>query len=267
MATTLSRYLRLKLDSNLTANAKYNLERIDALGSTFITDSSNSVNVRSEQDISIEPNSADLGGEGTGGTVSVGSDAHEIDLFEVYATLVNFSDSIGLLDSATSGTKYLRFKYKSDINGAVDTVSDRTISIDPEGADRILRLGGNLVLGGSFTTSGGNLSLTTAGNLALSIPANSAGYLGNDGTGTLSWVSISGAGDVLGASYTWLTADGTTKVVNHSLVSSEVEVSIYDESDDLIWIDSISIDSNSQITLNASEAPSSSWKIVLQAKP
>lgn len=267
MATTLSRYLRLKLDSNLTANAKYNLERIDTLGSTFSVDSSNQLDIRSESDISIEPNSADLGGTGTGGTTSVGNSQHELDLFEVYATLVNFSDSVGLLDSASSGTKYLRLKYKSDLNGSADTTADRVISVDPEGADRILRLAGNLVLGGDFTTSGGDLSLTLASDLALSIPANSSGYLSNNGSGTLSWIAISGAGDVLGATAVWVTGDGATKVVTHALASDDVEVTVYDEFDDLIWVDSISIDSTSQITLISSEAPSSSWKVVLQAKP
>lgn len=164
MATTLSRYLRLKLDSNLTANAKYNLERIDALGSTFITDSSNSLNIRSEANIAIEPNSADIGGTGTGGEVSVGTLEHTLDSFDIYATLVNFSNSVGLLDSGTSGTKYLRMKYDSTLSGSVDTTADRNLTFDLNGADR------SVILGGNYSQIGGALALTLSGNSTLSAP-------------------------------------------------------------------------------------------------
>lgn len=164
MAITLSRYLRLKIDSNLTANARYNLERIDTLGSVLIVDSANQLNIRSESDITIEPNSADVGGTGTDGSVSIGSSTHEISSLNVYASTVNFSDPVGILDGATSGTKYLRLKYNSTLNGSVDTTADRTLSIDMEGSDRSLILGGNLQF------LGGNLSLTLGGATALTLP-------------------------------------------------------------------------------------------------
>lgn len=164
MATTLSRYLRLRIDSNLTANARYNLERIDTLGSTFVVDSTNLLNIRSESDITIEPESADIGGAGTGGSVSIGTSSHEISTLSVYASIVNFSDAVGLLDAGTSGTKYLRLKYNSTINGSVDTTADRTLSIDMDGSDRFLILGGNLQL------TGGSLTLTAPGTVAYTLP-------------------------------------------------------------------------------------------------
>lgn len=94
MAITLSRYLKLKLDSNLTANAKYNLERIDALGSTFVIDSTNQLNVRSETNIVIEPNSPDVGGTGVGGDVTVGTSAHTIDSLTVYSDSFEISSAL-----------------------------------------------------------------------------------------------------------------------------------------------------------------------------
>lgn len=96
MAFTLSRYLRLRLDSNLTANARYNLEKIDLLGSTLSIDSTSSVNFRSRTDINIEPQSQIAGGSGVGGIVSIGSSGHEIEEFRVYATTVT-----GLLPDQT----------------------------------------------------------------------------------------------------------------------------------------------------------------------
>lgn len=164
MAYTLSRNLRLRIDSNLTSNSKYNLERLDSLGSTFLVDSTETLNVRSKTDILIEPESADLGGSASGGTVSIGTLSHSISTLTVYSGVVNLRAPIGFLDQASSGTKYLRFRYKSDILGSVDTVADRVLSVDMSGADRDLTLGGNL------STTGGNLSLTLTANSSLTLP-------------------------------------------------------------------------------------------------
>lgn len=243
MAFTLSRYLRLRLDSNLTANARYNLERLDLLGSTFVVDSISNLNIRSESDIIIEPQSADVGGDGTGGTVSIGTSAHTLDSLNIYASDVTFSNSPGLLDQGTGGTKYLRLKYDSTLSGSVDTAADRILSFDLQGANRSLVLGASLVF-----------------------PANSAGYMTNDGSGTLSWVPISGGGDVLGATGTWAAADGTSKAFSHSLGSEDVEVMVLDENDEIIMVDSIVATTTNIVTLTSSEAPAVAWRIIVQAK-
>lgn len=164
VATTLTRNLRLRVDSNLTANSKYNLERIDLLGATFLTDSTNQLNIRSQTDIAIEPNSADLGGSGIGGTVSIGNSSHSLDEVSLYASEILLSAPVGLLDQASGGNKYLQLRYKSDISGSVDTSSDRFLSVDVNGANR------NLVLGGDLTTSGGSLTLTLSGSTNVTLP-------------------------------------------------------------------------------------------------
>lgn len=99
MAFTLSRYLRLRLDSNLTANARYNLERIDLLGSTLSLDSTASVNFRSRTDINMEPQSQIAGGSGVGGTINLGTSGHEIAALNVFASEVNFSDPDAVVGS------------------------------------------------------------------------------------------------------------------------------------------------------------------------
>lgn len=85
MAFTLSKYLRLRLDSNLTANARYNLERIDLLGSTVSIDNTSNVNFRSRADINIEPQSQIAGGSGVGGTVNIGSVDHPLEAINLFA--------------------------------------------------------------------------------------------------------------------------------------------------------------------------------------
>jgi hypothetical protein len=63
----------------------------------------------------------------------------------------------------------------------------------------------------------------------------------------------------------WLTADGTTKAVTHSLGTQDVSVEIYDiASGQTIMIDSIVRTSASVVTLVASEAPpATSWRVIV----
>lgn len=164
MAFSLSRNLKLRLDSNLTANARYNLERLDLLGSTFLTDTTDTLNIRSRTDILIEPESADLGGSAAGGTVSIGSASHSIESLGLWADEVLVSSPLSLFDQATGGSKYLKIQYKSDQSGSVDTAADRTLSVDLNGANRAL------VLAGDFSSLGGNITLNTPSSSDVILP-------------------------------------------------------------------------------------------------
>lgn len=88
MAFTLSRYLRLRLDSNLTANARYNLEKVDLLGSMLSIDSTSNVSLRARADINVEPQSQIAGGSGVGGTVNFGSVDHPLTAVNIFADTV-----------------------------------------------------------------------------------------------------------------------------------------------------------------------------------
>lgn len=164
MATTLTRNLKLRINSNLTADAKYNLERLDLLGSTFLVDSTNQLNVRSQTNILIEPESADVDGSGIGGTVSIGTASHLISVLNLFSSEINLPVSVGLKDQGAGGTKYLRIKYKSDITGSTDTVADRSLLIDLDGADR------QLLLQGNYKQLGGDLTLNLSGTTSVILP-------------------------------------------------------------------------------------------------
>lgn len=190
MATTLTRNLKLRINSGLTADSKYNLERLDLLGSTFLVDSTNQLNIRSQTDILIEPESADVDGSGIGGDVSIGTASHIIDNLDLWATSVTVPVSLGLKDQATGGTKYLRLKYKTDVNGSADTVADRSLLIDLEGADRLLLLQGN------YKQLGGDLTLNLSGTTSVILPQT--GTLSTlAGVETLTNKSIDGLENVL----------------------------------------------------------------------
>ena len=163
MATTLTRNLKLRVNSNLTADAKHNLARLDLLGSTFIVDSKNDLNIRSEANLLIEPESADIGGSGVGGTVSIGTPSHLLDSVSIHSDEFKLSSPVSLLDQATGGTAYLALQYKSDESGPTD-LTDRILSLDLEGDNRSLTLGGDLSI------LGANLSLTMVGDSSLTMP-------------------------------------------------------------------------------------------------
>lgn len=265
MATSLTRNLKLRIDSNLTANSKYNLERLDLIGANFLATTSDNLLIRSRRDIVIEPESPDIDGSGSGGTVSIGSPDHQLDAVNIYADSVNLP-VFSLSDQASGGDKNLRLKYKSDINGSVDTSADRSLFIDVDGADR------NLVLGANFSLTGAALGLILTSALTLTLPddyGTTGQILSTDGSGNLSWTSAgAGNGDVLGYSGAWITSDGSTKTVVHNLNSLHTDVTIIDEDDGLaLWVDTIEVIDPNTLQLTASEAPANSWQVVVQAKP
>jgi hypothetical protein len=178
VATTLTRNLKLRLNSNLTSDSKYNLERLDLLGSTFLTDNTNTLNVRSQTDINIEPNSADLGGSGVGGSVYLGTAGHPLAALEIHADSMVIDGPISLSDQATLGTKSLLLEYKSDISGPTDTTSDRILAIDVAGADR------NLVLEGDLSIAGASVAFIATAATSVTLPVT--GVLASlDGVETL----------------------------------------------------------------------------------
>jgi hypothetical protein len=190
MTTTLTRNLKLRVDSNLTANAKYNLSRLDLLGATFQLDNTNNAILRSMQNIELRPNDASIGGSGLGGDVTIGSAGQPVDSFRVVADAVSLSAPLGFDDQASGGTKQLLLEYDSTLSGSVDTAADRTLRLDLNGANR------NLILGGNYSQTGGSLSFTLAGDVAWELPAaDSAGFLANDGAGVLTW-ETAGTGTV-----------------------------------------------------------------------
>ena len=190
MATTLSRNLRLRLNSNLTADALYNLQRLDALAAVFNLDNTANTVIRSSADIVFQAQDASIGGAGVGGAFQFGSASQPAASVSFYATSVGLGSAAALNDAATGGTKTLSLVYDSSLSGTVDNVANRALRFDLDGADR------QLVLGGNYKQTGGNLTLALTGPVVWTMPAaNSVGVLSNNGTGTLSW-NTAGSGSV-----------------------------------------------------------------------
>lgn len=299
--TELTRNLKLRLTPDLSADSRYNLQRIDTLASLFYVNSAGDAVIRSTENIQLIPKSPDIGGTGSGGSISLGSPDQTITDVNVYASNVNFRSSLSLPDQASGGTKSLLLQYKTDaVTPGPDTAADRTLSFDLQGADRYLALGASLSLtaagpaaltlptSGTLATLAGTESFSnktldrlhfqstfstslyqaTAGqsaNLSWYLPPTDGStnqVLKTDGFGQLGWTTVSTTAFEADI-VSWLPADGATKTINHTFDTKNILVQIKDENDQLVEIDSISFPTTSLISLIASGPPTGVWSVQL----
>lgn len=298
--TTLSPNLKLRISSDLTNDSKFNLNRIDTLGSLYQTDTNDAARIRSKSDIYIQPNDPDIGGVGSGGTVFIGTTDQPVTNLQINATSVSFSSGLTTKDTATGGDKSLILKYKSDINGVVDTGADRNLSFDLEGGDRNITIGLDLSLTGS-----GNLSLSLPSSIDWELPSGNGTngqVLTTDGAGVLSWTNAAATNltsladvtltsptngqalvfnsttsqwengsvtGVIGAetAFTWTPADGSVKTINHNLGSQQVLATVIDTADNYRTVeipDTTRPDGNTIVLTSTSAPVAGNWLVLLK---
>lgn len=125
MAVRYTSNLRLRIEDDLTADAIYNLQRIDELGAVFKLSTSSTVELSSAEDVLIQPNNPAAGGSGIGGTVRVGSSAQPASLVEVSSDEVRFNATTVNLGSATlSGSYSIPWERIDATGGTVATFPD-----------------------------------------------------------------------------------------------------------------------------------------------
>lgn len=109
--------------------------------------------------------------------------------------------------------------------------------------------------------SQGSILIGNASNQAEALAIGASGYvLKSDGT-TASWQPDAGSSSVAA---TWAAADGTSKVVTHNLGSKDVIVQLYDmDNDETIDIDTVDRNTVNQVTLTASQAPATNWRVLV----
>lgn len=160
MTTKRTRNLKLFLSSGLTTEARANLEILDRLGDVYYVDNTESVLVRSKQNITLLAGDPSVGGSGSA-SISIGTSATPLSSLTVNAGTFEMNGDLKLGDRGASapGTSKLTLQYKSDVSGPVDSAA-RTLSLDVEGANRSLVLGGDFTLSSSLTVAGGGYSIT-----------------------------------------------------------------------------------------------------------
>lgn len=181
--STLTRYLKLKVAADLSADAKYNLQRIDSLGFLATVNDDDSLNLVARGDVYIEPNSPDISGTGVNGTINLGASRNppsaNIDVVS-YARSFLINAGFKLLNStpavSPATTKSLEIKYTSDTNTA-----DRSLTVDVKDANRSISIedSGKVV---TVDGAGSNSSIEELTGLTtpLSVSQGGTGRVGPD---------------------------------------------------------------------------------------
>lgn len=136
---TITRNLKLRLPDNLTADSRYNLEKIDQLGAIFQLDSDQDAVVRSQGEVAIRPNDPAIGGDGNPGVVSLGDPTQPLQYAEINGPIKILCDN--------------EINYTEIISTDTD---NKKLTLNIQAQDRLLQLGGNLVI------SGGDITFQTA---------------------------------------------------------------------------------------------------------
>lgn len=143
MALTFTTNLALKLTSEMTDEIVFNFKKLDELGSLFQVDSADTASLRSKANVVIEANSAALGGSGSGGTITLGNEGNALDVFQVHAATVNYSDAIlsdaiidagsnqisNIGDSEISATAGIAYGKLNLVGSILDTDLDPSFSL------------------------------------------------------------------------------------------------------------------------------------------
>lgn len=219
MADSLTPNLKLRINDDLTSDAKYNLNRIDSLGGVTKVENNANVRIRSARDIIINPQSEDLGGDGTGGNVSVGESGLELALLSIFAVEVDFNNAI--ISNFTLD----------------EVITNEMIAPDAE-------IDASKIADGSVSNTEFQYLSGVTGDIQTQID------------------NLSGANQLAS---TWVTGDGASKTITHNFGTVNIMVQVLDASDNYrtIEMDSVMRPNSNDVTLIASEAPSTSWIVLL----
>lgn len=209
MADTLTRYLKLKIADDLSADAKYNLQRIDSLGasigSTFVTGLGDKLNILSRGDIQLVPKDSSIGGPGSGGTITLG-DSSNLAAVVIEGSSFLLNCGLGLKNAATSATNYLTVSFNDAANLATPQsltvgvgTGNRSISFPVNGevvtADATQTLTNKTLSGASNTLSNiGYSSLVLTGSIVNADISSSAAIATSKISGPVTAITSNGLG-------------------------------------------------------------------------
>lgn len=279
MATTqLTTNLKLRVSSDLTSDAIYNLNKLDTLGLSNKVDSTGTYNLKSAADIRIEPNSTDLGGTGVGGKVTVGQPGVPIESFQINA------DNLLLRDCS--------LKFSDGVNAVtltLPTLSTSTTYILPASdgsSGEVLKTNGSGTLSWGTLSDITNSQISTSAGISLSkletiatdkvLISSSTGIISTSSVSPTELSYLSGATSNLQAQINllgganqltteWVPGDGLTKTITHGFNTRNIIVQVLNSDNDYSTIDveSITRPTDTTVVLTASELPVTSWTILL----
>lgn len=181
--------LKLRIPEDATADARFNLNKIDSLGGSTLLDNAGNLRIRSTGNILLEPESADIGGAGSGGSLSLGESGTNVDSFDIFADDTNITNGdLNLQDGLlkfTDGTNYVAFQQPGTYTGDTtwilpgdDGTAGQLLATDGAG-----QLSWTTVIGSSLLEY--NVEVGNAGNVRTSVDTNSVGDILADSTNGL----------------------------------------------------------------------------------
>jgi len=197
--STLTRYLRLRIATDLNQPASQNLARLDALGFTFGVGETDDLEVRSRGNIVLKPEASLVGGAGTGGEVHIGSSSQPVAVkffassFQVSGgagDLVTESSVTTLTNKSISGNNNLISNIAYPSLNLVGSIVNADIATNAAIADSKLA---TISTAGKVNVSA--LTGSLSGSLLPSYSGNGEKYLrlNSDGDG-LEWAPVAAGG-------------------------------------------------------------------------
>jgi hypothetical protein len=218
VTTKKTRNLKMFLSTGLTAEARANLEILDRLGDVYYVDNTESVLLRSKQDITLLPGDPSVGGSGSA-NITLGTQATPLSTLTVHAGTFEMNGDLKLSDKAAgapSNSKLL-LQYKSDLEGSTDSTL-RTWSVDVQAGNRQMVLGGDFTLSSGISLAGGGYSISVPFSGTVVLTSGSQTLTGK--TIDASYNSIS---NIVNASIAGGAAIDATKVANGSVSNAEFQ--------------------------------------------
>jgi hypothetical protein len=197
--STLTRYLRLKIRTDLSLQASQNIARLDALGNSFAVGETDDLELRSRGNIVLKPEASEVGGSSSGGEVHVGTSAQPVAVkffatsFEVAGgagSLLTESSLNTLTNKSISGASNLLSNISYSSLLLSNSIKNSDIASDAAIADSKLA---TISTAGKVNVSA--LTGSLSGSLLPSYTGNSEKYLRLNSDGSaLEWSSVAAGG-------------------------------------------------------------------------
>lgn len=260
---TLTTNLKLRITDDLSSDSVYNLNKIDTLGLNGRVDNTGSLRFKAASDIQLQPNSSDVGGSGSGGTVLIGEAGTNISLLDIRAeeTLLT-GGPLSLSNSTAKISLLVNPSQTSDLSLVLpeeDGSSNQALVTDGSG---------NLSWGSflpftSLTASRVLVSNSSSEVVSSSISSTELSYLSGVTSNIQAQIDTLGGASQL--STTWVPADGLTKTVTHNFGSRNILVQILDNANDYanIEVETVTRPTDNTVVMVTTEVPQTEWTILV----